>query len=364
MVIGRRNNVTSFAEDQLPLTNNNDENGVDESSSPFKRNKHGGALNNLRRNKRPFGCCSYRGAVVTITAGMFYLFTMSTRIFYLYQPAAAAADPCQVAQETAAKLKRLRLEGLPNNNNNTTTTLPNIIHHQWKDESIPAKYQEWHDAWYTLYPSPEYTHMLWTDASARQLVKEHYAWFLPTYDKYEYPIQRADAVRYFYLHHYGGLHTDLDYEPLSGEIFHHLPQDRVALVESPYKFSEETQNSFMSSPKGHVFWLHVFRLLVQHQDKRVLSSTGPQLLDVAMKSCNSTLQNIHVLPCENFHRIPMGDGKSSPFITKLVRGVLARTYPMKQCGSFQEKDKCHFARHHNTAVYVAESTWWDLIWNM
>jgi mannosyltransferase OCH1-like enzyme len=37
-----------------------------------------------------------------------------------------------------------------------------------------------------------------------------YPWFLETFDGYPYPIQRADAIRYFVLHHFGGIYIDLD----------------------------------------------------------------------------------------------------------------------------------------------------------
>ena len=37
-----------------------------------------------------------------------------------------------------------------------------------------------------------------------------YEWFLETWDAYPYNIERADAIRYFVLHHYGGIYLDLD----------------------------------------------------------------------------------------------------------------------------------------------------------
>jgi hypothetical protein len=39
---------------------------------------------------------------------------------------------------------------------------------------------------------------------------EEYPWFLETYDGYPFPIQRADAIRYFVLAHFGGTYLDLD----------------------------------------------------------------------------------------------------------------------------------------------------------
>ena len=52
--------------------------------------------------------------------------------------------------------------------------------------------------------------MLWTDASSREFIAQNYPWFLDTFDNYTYAIQRADAIRYFVLHHYGGIYLDLD----------------------------------------------------------------------------------------------------------------------------------------------------------
>ncbi|KAF8760201.1 Glycosyltransferase sugar-binding region containing DXD motif [Rhizoctonia solani] len=57
---------------------------------------------------------------------------------------------------------------------------------------------------------PDYEYMLWTDQASDDFIAEHYSWFLPTFRAYTYPIQRADAIRYFVLHHYGGVYLDLD----------------------------------------------------------------------------------------------------------------------------------------------------------
>lgn len=41
-------------------------------------------------------------------------------------------------------------------------------------------------------------------------IAAEYPWFLETFQNYRYPIQRADAIRYFVLAHYGGTYIDLD----------------------------------------------------------------------------------------------------------------------------------------------------------
>lgn len=51
---------------------------------------------------------------------------------------------------------------------------------------------------------------MWTDAKSRELIATEYPWFLNTFDNYSQPIQRADAIRYFVLNHFGGIYIDLD----------------------------------------------------------------------------------------------------------------------------------------------------------
>lgn len=56
----------------------------------------------------------------------------------------------------------------------------------------------------------DYQINVWNATASRALLKEHYEWFLPTYDNYAHPIQRVDAIKYFILYHFGGFYLDLD----------------------------------------------------------------------------------------------------------------------------------------------------------
>ena len=55
-----------------------------------------------------------------------------------------------------------------------------------------------------------FSHQLWTDVKSREFIATEYPWFLATFDNYSQPIQRADAIRYFVLNHFGGIYIDLD----------------------------------------------------------------------------------------------------------------------------------------------------------
>jgi hypothetical protein len=273
----------------------------------------------------------------------------------------APRDPCGVAVDVENAIASRAIED--------SRELPKVIHQQWKTSSVPAKYAAYHAAWRALFPEPEFEHRLWTDASARELIAEHYSWFLPTYDGYPFSIQRADAARYFILHRFGGVYADLDYEPLLS-FWHLLPRERVGLIQSPYQYNERVQNSFMSSPQGDPFWLVVFETLTAKAGKPVLQSTGPVLLDSAVlvaaaaerkrgpgadaSGAVERFNPVETLPCELFHRIPLGEHDQSPGLTLLHREVLGRWFPMRSCGDYKNPT-CQFGKHHNTASYLAET---------
>lgn len=96
----------------------------------------------------------------------------------------------------------------PSSNNATIEKIPRILHQTWKSSLLPSKWaiqskkcQEMHE---------DFEYKLWTDESSLEFIKEFYPWFLPTFLGYKFDIQRADAIRYFVLHKYGGVYMDLD----------------------------------------------------------------------------------------------------------------------------------------------------------
>lgn len=115
--------------------------------------------------------------------------------------------------------------------------IPKIIHQTYINESIPAKWREAQQSCVDMHEDYEYKvsripapttdraqlageevwskadrppQQLWTDAGSRDFVAKEYPWFLDSFDNYHFPIQRADAIRYFVLAHFGGIYIDLD----------------------------------------------------------------------------------------------------------------------------------------------------------
>ena len=96
------------------------------------------------------------------------------------------------------------------------TTIPPIIHFIWFENlyettdvtSIPSMGSNAPHRCQKV--NPDFTVNVWNSSAARDLLEEHYPWFVETYDSYEHPIQRVDAIKYFVLYHYGGFYLDLD----------------------------------------------------------------------------------------------------------------------------------------------------------
>lgn len=162
--------------------------------------------------------------------------------------------------------------------------IPKVIHQTWRDTTLPPQLAEFRAKWCELHPSWECK--LWTDASALAFVAEHYPWFLDVYKGYDAPIKRVDAVRYLWLHHFGGVYVDLDIEPLqaldpllaqdgSKLSFATEPETHCALYDKQFILS----NAFISCPPNHALWPKIIAKMTERRDwADPLSATGPFLL--------------------------------------------------------------------------------------
>ena len=125
---------------------------------------------------------------------------------------------------------------------------------------------------------------LWTDKLSREFIADHYDWFLPTFDAYPFPIQRADAIRYFVLHHFGGIYLDLD-DGCARRLDVMLEYPAWLRRTIPTGIS----NDAMGSIPGHPFFESVIHKLEPYARSygmpyiTVMSSTGPLFLSILWK---------------------------------------------------------------------------------
>lgn len=121
--------------------------------------------------------------------------------------------------------------------------------------------------------------MLWTDALSREFIAKEYPWFLQTFDNYPYPIQRADAIRYFVLHYYGGVYMDIDIG--CNRSMDPLLYFQVVL---PATIPVGVSNDLMMAEKGHPFMELVIHNLITFDHSygsnypTVMFSTGPMFV--------------------------------------------------------------------------------------
>ncbi|XP_052776912.1 uncharacterized protein LOC128214464 [Mya arenaria] len=158
--------------------------------------------------------------------------------------------------------------------------IPHIIHQTYKSESIPQVYIPLIKSF--IQHNKNWTYFFWTDSSARKLISERYPTFLRIWDNYKEGIYRADALRYFVLHEFGGVYVDLDFQCLR-------PLDRVTYKYSaifPVEHFEHAvfrlkwpvllNNAIMMSRPKHPFLKYMIdRLIMSRNNKHFLAVAGP-----------------------------------------------------------------------------------------
>lgn len=173
--------------------------------------------------------------------------------------------------------------------------IPKIVHLTWKNKTIPDKWKRCVASWRKH--NPDWKIHLWTDEENRRYISTHYPDFLQTFDAYPYPIQRADAIRYFLLRDFGGIYADMDIEILGSmnTYFDHA-EGEVFLVQSGNV--PVFTNCFMASVPGARFWDEVIDRLktpkvpwyAVTKHFQVMYSTGPLMLNQVANESRYILQ--------------------------------------------------------------------------
>ncbi|KKY14813.1 putative mipc synthase [Diplodia seriata] len=155
--------------------------------------------------------------------------------------------------------------------------IPKIIHQTYANRTIPDHWKKAQQSCLDLHPDYEYK--FWTDESANDFIAAEYPWFKPTWDSYPHAIQRADAIRYFALVHYGGIYIDLD-DGCNRCLDALLPYPAWLPLTAPIGVS----NDVMGSIPHHAFFERAIRALPAYNRNwaspylTVMYSTGPLFL--------------------------------------------------------------------------------------
>ncbi|KAA6407186.1 MAG: mannosyl phosphorylinositol ceramide synthase SUR1 [Lasallia pustulata] len=169
--------------------------------------------------------------------------------------------------------------------------IPKIIHQTYVNDSVPERWRDAQQSCIDLHEDYEYK--LWTDEKSHTFIATEYPWFLDTFANYSQPIQRADAIRYFILAHFGGVYIDLDYgcnrrlDPL-------LSYPAWVRKTVPTGIS----NDAMGATPQHPFFLRVIDSLMEYNKNwhlpyiTVMYSTGPLFLSVIWKEYMASGDNV------------------------------------------------------------------------
>jgi mannosyltransferase OCH1-like enzyme len=137
---------------------------------------------------------------------------------------------------------------------------------------------------------------LWTDEGAHDFLAKEYSWFVDSWDNYAFPIQRADAIRYFVLHHYGGIYLDMD--TICNQTFpmHEVENDDSSQDIAVFKSTVPTgvTNDLMISSARHpAFTIAITQLPAYYAATRfwaellpyvnIMLSSGPLFLSLVVK---------------------------------------------------------------------------------
>jgi mannosyltransferase OCH1-like enzyme len=210
----------------------------------------------------------------------------------------------------------------------TSLRIPRILHQTWKTAALPPAFQRWQATWLRLHPDWEYR--FYTDDDCRNFMAEHYAAYLPMYDGYDAQIKRVDMVRYFLLHHYGGVYADMDFEALKPMDDFLAGADGVIGVE-PLSHWEKVRvrglpfdallcNAWMASVPGHRLWAHLFELAPGMPRKvNAVGATGPYLLTRAYETL-ADQAGIRIAPASTLYPVDLHEERTGVLNDPDLRG--------------------------------------------
>ena len=149
-------------------------------------------------------------------------------------------------------------------------------------------------------------HYYWTDQNSDLFLSENYPWFLKTWNSYGTTIQKADALRYFVLYHYGGIFLDMDLfcrQRLDG-ILNYLG-DRISssgqIFFAVKAFPVGISNGFLITTAKHPLLRRVMENLELYNRNFLLPhativiSTGPMCISIQIQLNRSLWSSILVL---------------------------------------------------------------------
>ncbi|MBE2287325.1 MAG: hypothetical protein IAE77_27975 [Prosthecobacter sp.] len=193
--------------------------------------------------------------------------------------------------------------------------IPRIIHQTWKTRDIPPHLQEFQQSWRVHHPDWEYR--LWTDEDNSRLIHECYPQFVDFWDRPLPPIIKIDFVRLAFMHQFGGIYVDMDFEALRP--LTPLFQDSKMIVGREkggigmqFRGRDFLCNALIASPAGHPLWLDLMQEMIRRLRPRGKFEREPiyvlhmtlEVFDAVLEAYQQTHSDLVITSHEMFYPAP------------------------------------------------------------
>ncbi len=188
--------------------------------------------------------------------------------------------------------------------------IPKIIHQIWSgiNEPLPPRFKLLGETWKRDYPAWQYE--FWDNQRINTFIQEHYPQYWYVYCKFQYNVQRWDAIRYLILDRIGGMYVDFDYESIKP--MDDLIEGRTCCFALEKDFISNHfrifNNALMISTPEHPFIQRIVKYVFsktifsyEHAPKNmtVFNTTGPYALIRLYESLTEDeKENIYLIPSE------------------------------------------------------------------
>ncbi|NDV64199.1 glycosyltransferase family 32 protein [Bacteroides sp. 224] len=199
-------------------------------------------------------------------------------------------------------------------NNPDNVKIPLIIHQIWSgvEEPLPQYFEILSKTWKHDYPDWKYE--FWDNERMNKFIIENYPEYWERYNKFQYNIQRWDAIRYLILNQMGGMYVDFDYESIQ-------PLDPL-LLDKTCCFSQEPishyrntgvksftfNNALILSTPNHFFMKKIITEVFSEKNiskrcenkaQTVFETTGPFVINKVYKNLTKEeMSQVHLIPPE------------------------------------------------------------------
>ena len=224
------------------------------------------------------------------------------------------------------------------NNNKKEYKIPRILHQFWDTSKIPTDFEEWIHSW--IFRHPDWEYYFWTDDEVRKLISKHYPEHEALYKSYPGMLYRANAMRYFVLHRYGGVYADLDVEALRPIDFwlqgpHNCFLSLENFEHAYFHYEAEdpvVMNTIMACRPDHPFYSTLIDELPAFKHKKdTLHANGPFFLNSMYKKYSKDSPKDPVLAVHPKFFLPTFD---PVILEKIKKGcVFSHRSSPKVCGS-------------------------------